>query len=61
MRAQATTSDVFFLGGIASLAGGAIVYFTAPSPQRAERSTASLQIVPSVAPASAGLLATGRF
>ncbi|HMJ52076.1 MAG TPA: hypothetical protein VK540_08365 [Polyangiaceae bacterium] len=60
MRAQATASNVFFLGGVASLAGGAIVYFTAPA-QRAERSTASLQVVPSVAPGAAGLWASGRF
>ena len=61
MRAQASASDVLFLGGIASLAGGAIVYFTAPSPQRAERSTASLQVAPTVVPGAAGLFASGRF
>ena len=61
MRAQATASNLFFLGGIASLAGAAIVYFTAPSPQPAERSTASLQVVPSIVPGAAGLWATGRF
>ena len=61
MRAQATASNIFFWGGVASLAGAAIVYFTAPSPQPAERSTASLQVVPSIAPGAAGLWATGRF
>ena len=61
MRAQATASNIFFWGGMASLAGAAIVYFTAPSPKPAERSTASLQVVPSIAPGAAGLWATGRF
>ena len=61
LRTQGTLANVFILGGIASLAGGAITYFTAPSPQHAERSTSSLQITPSVAPGGGVLWATGRF
>jgi hypothetical protein len=61
MRVQATTANVFFLGGLASLVGGAIVYFTAPSPQHRERSVASLRVVPGVAPGMAGLWMTSRF
>ena len=61
LREQALLANVFIWGGIASLAGGALVYFTAPSPQGTERSTASIRIAPSVAPGGGVLWATGRF
>jgi hypothetical protein len=61
LHAQMTTANIFLWGGLASLAGGAVVYFTAPSRDRTERSTASFQIAPSVAPGAAGLFAAGRF
>jgi len=61
LRTEAALANVFFWGGMASLAGGAITYFTAPSPQRTEKSTAALQVTPSVAPGGAVLWATGRF
>ncbi|HMI82945.1 MAG TPA: hypothetical protein VK550_02570 [Polyangiaceae bacterium] len=61
MHAQGTAANVLFWGGLASLAGGAIVYFTAPSPKRTEQSAASLQVVPSLAPGAASVFATGRF
>ena len=60
-RSQADAADMFFLGGIASLAAGAVVYFTAPSRDRPERSTASFQVVPGVSAGGAGLFASGRF
>jgi hypothetical protein len=58
LQAQMTTANIFLWSGLAFLAGGAVVYFTAPSRDRAERSTASFHIAPSVAP---GLFAAGRF
>jgi hypothetical protein len=61
MRTQATAANFLFFGGLASLVGGVIVYFTAPSSQRAERSATSLRVVPGVAPEMAGLWATSRF
>jgi hypothetical protein len=61
LRTQADVANFFVWGGIASLTGGAITYFTAPSPERADRSTASLRVTPSVAPGSAAIWATGRF
>jgi hypothetical protein len=61
LHAQATMANVFVWGGLASLAGGAVVYFTAPSRDRTERAAASFQIAPSVAPGAAGFFAAGRF
>jgi hypothetical protein len=60
-RSQAMASSVLFFTGVVSLGGAAIVYFTAPSAPKPERSTATLQIAPSVAPGGAGLFASGRF
>jgi hypothetical protein len=60
-RAQAMAANILLSTGIVSLAGGVIVYLTAPSPQRAERAATALQVAPSFGPGTAGLLATGRF
>ncbi len=59
-RAQANIANVALGLGVASLAGGAIVYFSAPSAARTQRAR-QLGIAPVVGLGSAGLFATGEF
>ncbi|HEY8076745.1 MAG TPA: hypothetical protein VIF62_21615 [Labilithrix sp.] len=56
-RAQtwATISTIAFVAGGALLAGGAVLYFTAP------RSSAAVQLAPSVAAGRAGVVLDARF
>jgi hypothetical protein len=54
---DATVSTVAFGVGLAALAAGAVILFTAP----AEPAATSLQVTPLVGPASGGLLVRGAF
>ena len=59
-QSQATAANVFLGLGIASLAGAAVVYLTAPSP--GERTlTSSLRVAPVLGQGNAGVLAAGNF
>jgi hypothetical protein len=61
LHAQERTANVLIWGGLASLGGAAILYFTAPSATASERATAAFRVAPSVAPSGAGIFASGRF
>ena len=43
------------------LVAGGIVYFTAPTPRSPEPRAARLDLTPTFAPGTAGLVAAGRF
>jgi hypothetical protein len=60
-ESQATAANVFLGLGLASLAGAAVVYLTAPTPDRERTSAASLRMAPVLGPGNAGLLAAGHF
>ena len=63
-QGQATASTVFFLLGGAALAGGAILYFTAPSGGAKAQdgvSTSRVRFAPSFGPSVAGLGASGTW
>jgi hypothetical protein len=59
---SATISTVAFIAGAAALAGGAVLWFTAPrteSPPAA--TTGRVRVAPGVGPSSAGVLVMGVF
>jgi hypothetical protein len=58
----ATVSTIGFAAGAAVLAGGALLWFTAPHTEPAKGATTGrLRVVPGAAPGSAGMLVTGEF
>ncbi len=63
-KSQATVSTVFFVLGTMALAGGAVLYFTAPKPAGDAAKTAwarGIRVVPALGPGSAGAFAIASF
>jgi hypothetical protein len=60
-ESQATAANVFLGLGIASLAGAAVVYLTAPSPAGERTLASSLRVAPVLGQGNAGVLAAGHF
>jgi hypothetical protein len=57
----ATVSTVGFIAGGVLLAGGAVLFFTAPSGSSPSTDSASLRVVPSAGPGAAAMLLQGTF
>ena len=60
-ESQATAANIFLGLGMASLAGAAVVYLTAPSPAGERKLTSSLRVAPVLGQGNAGILAAGHF
>jgi hypothetical protein len=60
-QSQTTAANVFLGLGIASIAGAAVVYLTAPSPGGERTLTSSLRVAPVLGQGNAGVLAAGNF
>jgi hypothetical protein len=57
---DSTISDVMLAAGVALIAGGALLYITAPRTM-ALGQPAALQVMPSIGPGGGGMLLRGRF
>ena len=62
-RTAASISNIGFIGGGIAIAGGALIYLTAPkaAPERATATLHEIRLMPVTTPSASGLWLDGKF